>query len=62
MAWIKMIHESDANGALAEMYSKLIEPWGGVDNIMKIHSLNPPSLSTHFELCLLIFCWNTERN
>lgn len=42
MAWIKMIGESEAEGALAELYSKLIEPWGGVDNIMKIHSLNVP--------------------
>lgn len=42
MAWIKMIAETEAEGALAEMYSKLIEPWGGVDNIMKIHSLNVP--------------------
>lgn len=50
MAWIKMIHETEAEGVLAEMYSKLIEPWGGVDNIMKIHSLNPTSLLTHFEL------------
>lgn len=50
MAWIKMIAETEAEGALAEMYSKLIEPWGGVDHIMKIHSLNPPSLVGHFEL------------
>lgn len=45
-----MIHETEAEGALAELYSKLIEPWGGVDNIMKIHSLNPTSLLNHFEL------------
>ena len=50
MAWIKMIHETEAEGALSEMYGKLIEPWGGVDNIMKIHSLNVPSLTAHFEL------------
>lgn len=50
MAWINMIEESQAQGSLAEMYSKLIEPWGGVDNIMRIHSLNPPSLWAHFEL------------
>ena len=42
MAWIKMIPETEAEGTLAELYSKLIEPWGGVDNIMKIHSLNVP--------------------
>ena len=31
------------------MYDRMIEPWGGVDNILKIHSLNPPSLRAHFE-------------
>lgn len=47
MAWIKIIHEHEADGELKAMYSDLIEPWGGVDNIMKIHSLNPPSLLGH---------------
>ena len=50
MAWIKTIHESEAEGELKKIYDKLIEPWGGVDNIMKIHSLNTPSLFAHFEL------------
>ncbi|MCB0081158.1 MAG: carboxymuconolactone decarboxylase family protein [Caldilineaceae bacterium] len=50
MAWIRMIDEEDAQGKLAELYKKLTEPWGGVDNIMKIHSLNVPSLLGHFEL------------
>ncbi len=45
-----MIPESAADGRLAELYAKLVEPWGGVDNILKIHSLNPPSLAGHFEL------------
>ena len=26
------------------------EPWGGVDHIMKIHSLNLASLKAHFEI------------
>ena len=50
MAWIKVIDEDDATGRLAELYAKLVEPWGGVDNIMKIHSLNVPSLKAHFEI------------
>jgi uncharacterized peroxidase-related enzyme len=49
MAWIRIIRESEATGKLKKMYDKLIEPWGGVDNIMKIHSLNPRSLWAHFE-------------
>jgi uncharacterized peroxidase-related enzyme len=50
MAWIKMIEEDEAEGELRTLYEKLKEPWGGVDNILRIHSLNPPSLSGHFEL------------
>ncbi len=50
MAWIKVVDEHEAAGELKEMYEKLVEPWGGVDNILKIHSLNPASLSGHFEL------------
>jgi alkylhydroperoxidase family enzyme len=50
MAWIKMILEEQADGELGALYADMIEPWGGVDNIMKIHSLNPPSLSGHSEL------------
>jgi hypothetical protein len=43
-AWIKIIREDEAEGELKKMYQRLTEPWGGVDNILKIHSLNPPSL------------------
>lgn len=50
MAWIKMINEDEAQGELAELYDLAHEPWGGVDNILKIHSLNPGSLRGHFEL------------
>jgi len=47
MAWIKIIKEAEAEGELKANYDKMIEPWGGVDNIMKIHSLNVPSLKAH---------------
>lgn len=50
MAWIKMIREEEAVGQLKKTYDLLIEPWGGVDNILKIHSLNPRSLRGHFDL------------
>lgn len=50
MAWIPMIGEEEAQGRLRELYARLVEPWGGVDNVLKIHSLNPPSLAAHFEL------------
>lgn len=50
MAWIKVISFSEATGYLRELYQKYLEPAGVVDNIMMIHSLNPKSMKTHFEL------------
>ena len=50
MAWIEMIPEDKAEGEVKKPYEKLVEPWGGVDNIMKIHSLNVRSLWAHYEL------------
>ena len=47
MAWIEVIPEEAAHGDLADQYRQLIEPWGGVDNILKIHSLSPESLRAH---------------
>ena len=50
MAWIPMIQEDKAEAELKDWYDKLIERSGGVDNIMKIHSLNVNSLKGHYEL------------
>jgi len=48
MAWIDTINENSAEGDLKEQYEKLESPEGQVDNILKIHSLNPASLSAHY--------------
>jgi uncharacterized peroxidase-related enzyme len=50
MAWIQVINEVDATGKLKELYDKYTEPWGGVDNIIKIHSLNVKSMRAHYDL------------
>ena len=50
MAWIRVIDEDDAEGSLAELYRRYREPDGGVDNILKIHSLSPRSMKAHFDL------------
>ena len=50
MAWIDTINEGDANGSLKDQYEKLKDSRNGVDNILKIHSLNPESLDTHVRL------------
>lgn len=50
MAWIRMIDEDEAEGSLAKLYQLLLTPEGNVDNILKIHSLNPPTLRGHLAL------------
>ncbi len=50
MAHIKTIHEREATGELAEWYRRVGNPDGTVDNVMKVHSLNPDTLRTHFEM------------
>ena len=48
MAWIEVIKENEAKDSLKESYDKLMTPEGMVDNILKIHSLNPLSLEGHY--------------
>ncbi len=50
MAWIEMIAEDEATGRLRLLYDLFTEPGGGVDNILKIHSLNVKSLKSHYDL------------
>lgn len=50
MAWIKVINEDEADGRLKALYEQYTESWGGVDNILKIHSLNVKSLKVHYDL------------
>lgn len=50
MAYIDTIHEGEAEGPLAELYRRFGNPDGTVDNVMKVHSLNPESLQAHGDL------------
>ena len=50
MAWIKVVQEEEATGRLKELYEIFEEPWGGVDEIIKIHSLNVKSMQAHYDL------------
>ncbi len=45
-----MIPEDEAKGVLNQLYEKYREPWGGIDKIIKIHSLNPKSMRTQYDL------------
>ena len=50
MAWIKVIKEGEAeDDLLRAFYKKYGDPFSGVDNIMKIHSLNPESMWKHYD-------------
>ncbi len=44
MAWIRTVDESEAEGPLGKMYKGSMRSWGGVDNIIKVHSLNVSAL------------------
>ncbi len=50
MAWIRVIGKNQATESLAQLYGRMLEPDGTVDNILSIHSLNPASLQSHFDL------------
>lgn len=46
-AWIKIIQPEDAEGELRETYDKVMSPHGTVDNVMKVHSLQPKTMLGH---------------
>lgn len=42
--WIKTIAEDEATGVVAKIYKETKGSWGGVDHIIKAHSLNTAAL------------------
>lgn len=50
MAFIPYIEESEASPQLRELYDRYREPAGHVDNVLRIHGANPPSLAAHYDL------------
>ncbi len=50
MSYIDIITESEASGELADLYKRYANADGSVDNVLKVHSLNPPSLQAHCAL------------
>lgn len=55
-AWIEMLHEDrdDLDPVLREQYTKMRDPRGHIDNILKIHSLHPASLQMHYDFYKLV--------
>ena len=51
MAWIPTIRETDATDELARLYQENSDPNNGsVDNILKVHSLEPRGLEAHLAI------------
>jgi len=50
MAFIRVIPEEEAEAQVRDLYEQYRAPWGGVDNILKIHSLLPLTLEPHIDL------------
>ena len=50
MAWIRMLEREEADGELGVLYDKLAPKGEPLDNVLKIHTLHPRSLSDHYEL------------
>ncbi len=50
MAYVPYISEQDASPELSSKYDKYRDPAGHVDNILRIHGLNPPSMDAHVQL------------
>lgn len=50
MAHIPYVPDREAEGLLARLYEAYAGEQGTVDNILRIHSLNPRSMKDHMEL------------
>lgn len=50
MSWIKEVPYEEASGNLKKIYDRVKGPNNNIDNILKVHSLRPHSLSGHMAL------------
>ena len=51
MSFIRIVDEDDAEGPLARIYKSSLDPASQkVDHIIKVHSLDPPSMRGHLIL------------
>jgi alkylhydroperoxidase family enzyme len=51
MAWIRIIDEDLAGAELKSLYEEMTDPeTGRVDEILRIHSLHPAGLASHYSL------------
>ncbi len=50
MAYIPYTPRSEAGPELSALYARYTDAGGDVDNILRIHSLDPPSMEHHYRL------------
>lgn len=50
MSWIETIDYADAKGKLKKIYNRVKGPGSNIDNVLKLHSLRPHTLSGHMTL------------
>jgi alkylhydroperoxidase family enzyme len=60
MAYIPYIEEEIAPEQLRAIYDRHRDPNGHVDNILKIHGPNPPSLEAHAKLYVTLMRGKSE--
>lgn len=58
--WIHVVGEREASPELQSMCDDMRDPRGHVDNILMIHSLNPPSLRAHYDLYRAVMAGSPE--
>ncbi len=54
MAFIETIEPENATGELQDIYTDLLSSRGQIAEVLKIHSLNPKSLTNHMDLYMTI--------
>ena len=50
MAYIRYTSPADASPELAALHDRYSDRQGKLDNILRVHSLNPPSMEHHYDL------------
>lgn len=50
MAYIRYVPPAEAGPRLSRLYGRYADARGRLDNILRIHALNPPSMEHHHDL------------
>ena len=53
-AWIRMIGDTEAGPLLASAFERVRAPAGTVDNVMRVHSLRPSTMTGHHALYMSV--------